>query len=142
MGSPNRGGEDGDRMAELVAAISAGKLPFLVDTADELVRRIDGLQPGLTRAVKWGRLTFALDGDYHHWLCAVGITRKTVKLSFHFGRLLDDPAGVLRTSGSEYLRWVEYRSVEDIDDAMLASLLAAAVRAYPVFRQQWEARRR
>jgi hypothetical protein len=142
MGSPNRGGEDGDRMAELVAAISAGKLPFLVDTADELVRRIDGLQPGLTRAVKWGRLTFALDGDYHHWLCAVGITRKTVKLSFHFGRLLDDPAGVLRTSGSEYLRWVEYRSVEDIDDAMLASLLAAAVWAYPVFRQQWEARRR
>ena len=75
-------------------------------------------------------------------LCAVGVTRKTVKLSFHFGRLLDDPAGVLRASGSEYLRWVEYRSVEDIDDAMLASLLAAAVRAYPVFRQQWEARRR
>lgn len=125
-----------------MAAISAGKPPILVDTADELVRRIDRLQPGLTRAVKWGRLTFALNGDYHYWLWAVGVTRRAVKLSFHFGSMLDDPAEVLEAGSSDYLRWVEYRGEEDIDDGVLVSLLAAAVEAYPVFRQQWEARRR
>lgn len=62
---------------------------------------------GLEEAVKWGRLTFTVDGIWHHWLCAVGATRKEVKLLFHKGSLLADPDGLLEGDG-RYLRQVRH----------------------------------
>lgn len=61
----------------------------------------------LDEAVKWGRLTFTMNGNWHHWLCAVGATRAQVKLMFHKGALLDDPAGLLEGDG-RYLRQVPH----------------------------------
>ncbi len=58
-------------------------------------------------AVKWGRLTFTHGGDWHHWLCAVGVTGKGVDLMFHKGALLADPARLLRGEG-KYLRQVPH----------------------------------
>jgi len=51
------------------------------------------------QAIKWKRLTFTVEQDWHHWLCGVAVTHAGVRLVFHKGSLLDDPAGLLRGSG-------------------------------------------
>ena len=30
-----------------------------------------------------GRLTFTRDGDWHHWICAVSVTKQEAKLHIH-----------------------------------------------------------
>lgn len=27
-------------------------------------------------SIKWKMLTFAINGDFHHWICAINITKK------------------------------------------------------------------
>jgi hypothetical protein len=49
-------------------------------------------QADMDAAVKWRQLTFAVEGDFDHWVCAVAPTKKRVNLTFHFGRLLRDDA--------------------------------------------------
>lgn len=56
-------------------------------------------------AVKWGRLTFTVNGDWHHWVCAVAATRSGVAVVFHKGALLSDPAKLL-SGGGKYIRQV------------------------------------
>ncbi len=67
----------------------------------ELVRGTTALD----EAVKWNRLTFTADGNWHHWVCAVAATRTAVNLVFHKGSLLADPAGLL-TGDGKYTRQV------------------------------------
>ena len=47
-------------------------------------------------AIKWRQLTFALQGDFHYWICAISVTKKSVGLNFHYGGLLSDPGGIFR----------------------------------------------
>jgi len=78
----------------------------LEDGASTLARQVSsivGADERLRRAVKWGRLTFTAEDDWHHWVCAVAAPRAGVKLVFHKGVLLDDPAGLLRGS-ARYVR--------------------------------------
>ncbi|MFI7673926.1 DUF1801 domain-containing protein [Actinophytocola sp. NPDC049390] len=67
----------------------------------DLVRRTAELD----EAVKWNRLTFTANGDWHHWVCAVAATGTAVYLVFHKGSLLADPAGLL-TGDGKYTRQV------------------------------------
>jgi hypothetical protein len=46
-------------------------------------------------------------GNWHHWLCAIGVTKRGVNLMFHKGALLADPHGRLRGDG-RYLRQLPY----------------------------------
>jgi hypothetical protein len=57
----------------------------------------------MERAVKWGRLTYSLEGNWHHWLCAVAVAKKATRLVFHKGVLLEDRSGLLDGSG-RYVR--------------------------------------
>ena len=41
--------------------------------------------PDAQHESKWGQLTFTLDGDWHHWICALSPTKKAVKLVIHKG---------------------------------------------------------
>lgn len=59
-------------------------------------------------AIKWDRLTFSVDQDWHHWLCGIAVTRAGVRLVFHKGSLLDDPTGLLRGSG-RYVRELDHQ---------------------------------
>ncbi|WP_119728781.1 hypothetical protein [Thermomonospora amylolytica] len=45
------------------------------------------------------RLTFTVEGDWHHWLCSIAVTEKGVKLVFHKGARLEGPHRVLSGSG-------------------------------------------
>ncbi|HSK55020.1 MAG TPA: DUF1801 domain-containing protein [Jiangellales bacterium] len=94
--------------------------------AARLVEVVVTAEPRVQQAVKWGRLTFTVRDDWHHWLCAVAVTRKGTKLVFHKGALLRDPGGVLKGTG-RYLREVPYAGVENSRDAV-AALVREAVR--------------
>jgi hypothetical protein len=72
-----------------------------------LAGRVHAAGDGVAEAVKWGRHTFTVNGDWHHWLCAIAVTRREVRLVFHKGALLDDPAGLLQGEG-RYVREIPH----------------------------------
>jgi hypothetical protein len=67
-----------------------------VEQVGQVVTEAD---PRMAGAVKWGRLTYSLEGNWHHWLCAVAVSRKASRLVFHKGVLLEDRSGLLAGSG-------------------------------------------
>jgi len=40
---------------------------------DWLAGRVHAAGAGVDEAVKWSRLTFTVDGNWHHWLCAIAV---------------------------------------------------------------------
>jgi hypothetical protein len=72
-----------------------------------LADRVHAADPRMSEAVKWRRLTFTVDDNWHHWLCAVAVGKQGVSLMFHKGALLDDPQQVLEGEG-RYLRRIPF----------------------------------
>jgi hypothetical protein len=92
---------------------------------DDLTGLVRAAAPEVEDAVKWRRLTFTVDGNWHHWLCAVAATAKGVNLMFHKGALLDDPARLLRGAG-RYLRQVPH-SAAMAHQAEITALVRQAI---------------
>jgi hypothetical protein len=95
------------------------------ERVDWLAARVHAAAPGTQEAVKWSRLTFTVDGNWHHWLCAIAVAARGVSLVFHKGSLLDDPAGLLEGEG-RYLRQVPYERAAE-DPEAVAELVRQAV---------------
>src|SRR5215211_42035 len=68
-------------------------------TAERLIEVLLGALPDAPRELKWGRLTFTCEGDWHHWICAISPTKKEMKLMIHKGALFADPHGVMEGNG-------------------------------------------
>jgi hypothetical protein len=92
-------------------------------------------QADMDVAVKWRQLTFAVEGDFDYWICAVAPTKKGVNLTFHFGRLLRDDGGLFNASDAKFVRKIGYESVEDVDGAAISDLVSKAIAALPAFRR-------
>ena len=88
------------------------------EQAERLAELVHAAHPGVQEALKWRRLTFTVDGNWHHWLCAVAAS-KAVSLTFHKGALLDDPAGLLEGDG-RYTRQVPYERAAERPEAVIA----------------------
>lgn len=73
-----------------------------------LVEQVHAAAEDVSEAIKWRRLTFTVDDNWHHWLCAVHVTRAAVSLVLHKGALLDDPGGLLQGDG-KYLRQIPFQ---------------------------------
>ncbi len=125
-------------MVDLDGALAAGEPEHLVETARAVAAAVDHHRPDLDAALKWGTHTYALDGDFHHWLCAIGITERVVTLTFHFGALLDDPGLRLIAGASNLLRRLEYSNPSDVDTEIIAGFLDQAIAKYPYFKEHWE----
>jgi hypothetical protein len=108
-------------------------------TVGRLVDAIERSGISLDRAIKWRRLTFAVDGDFRHWICGIDVTRRGVVLQLHFGSLLRDPEGQLTASESRFLRTMTFRTADSVDaDAdAVAGFVRAAVERLPFFRAHW-----
>ena len=94
----------------------------------------------LDAAIRWGQLTFAVDNDFDHWICAVAASRNRVNLTFHFGSLLSDHTGACAPSDGKYVRKIGFVEVEQVDDGAVHDLLAQAVDGLPYFRQLYASR--
>jgi hypothetical protein len=54
-----------------------------------MTEQVHAADPRIAEAIKWRRLTFTVEADWHHWLCAVAVTERGVNLMFHKGALLE-----------------------------------------------------
>jgi hypothetical protein len=81
----------------------------------------------MDEAVKWRRLTFTVDADWHHWLCALAVSKQGVSLVFHKGVLLTDPKGLLRGDG-RYVREIPYAEAVRHAEAVAALVREAVAR--------------
>ena len=118
-----------------ITAYVRGLTQTVREVAEHLILIVTG-HAMLDSAMKWRQLTFALDGDFDHWICAVVGTSRQARLTFHFGGLLDDVAGAFAPSDAKYVRRINYASVGDVDEAVVADLLSQALDTLPRFRQQ------
>lgn len=88
--------------------------------------------------IKWGKPTFGLNGDFHHWICAVQISKKKVSLIFHYGGLLEDENGKLIAGTSRFLRKLDYKNLESIDEADILGFIKDAIDKYSFFKDNWK----
>ena len=89
-------------------------------------------------AVKWKRLTFAHEGDFHHWLCAISFSRKAVNLTFHFGGLMKDPYDLFIRNESRFLRKIEIKDSRDFPPERIHTYLEEAINRLDFFRKNWK----
>ncbi|MBB5786840.1 DUF1801 domain-containing protein [Jiangella mangrovi] len=98
--------------------------------AEELagqVRAAVDASPELDEAIKWNRLTFTAGGNWHHWVCAVSVTKRACSLLFHKGVLLDDAKSLLEGDG-RYLRGMSFARAHDEPGAVAAMVRQAVDR--------------
>lgn len=91
-----------------------------------LAERVRAADSGITEAIKWRRLTFTVNGNWHHWLCATAVAKRGVSLMFHKGSLLDDRRRLLRGEG-RYLRQVPFEAAVS-DPGGITTLVAEAIK--------------
>ncbi len=108
------------------------------DIVNRLVEIIDRSGYGLDTGIKWKKLTLAKNNDFHHWICAISVTKKCVTLSFHYGGLLDDPNKILISGESKFFRKLEYRRISDIDETALIDFIGQAVSKLDYFKDNWK----
>jgi hypothetical protein len=94
---------------------------------DRLVAIAAGVAPGLEAAIKWRVPTFTVGGNWHHWLFSLAGRKRGLVLTFHKGRLLADPGGVLSGTGN-YGRTMTFQVAEEVDNAVIAALIEEAIR--------------
>jgi hypothetical protein len=97
------------------------------EQAEWLAGRVHAAGAAVDEAIKWSRLTFTVDGNWHHWLCAIAVAARGVSLVFHKGSLLEDPAGLLEGEG-RYLRQVPYQRAAADPEAVTALVRQAIAR--------------
>ena len=122
----------------LVDAFEAKSSPEFQVIIHRLVQIIKDSGHPLDMDIKWGQLSFAQNADFHHWICAIKVTKKSVGLVFHFGGLLDDPGCVFEIGTSKFIRTIEYHTVKDIDGAVLQDFIAQALDRLPFFKSNWK----
>ncbi len=99
--------------AQALQEFTTGLAPEFSQTVNRLDETIHHAAR-LDSAIKWRQLTYAVDADYHTWICAINVTKKLVTLRFHFGGLLADPEGVLRAGESQWMRSLDFKPGEAV----------------------------
>ena len=92
--------------------------PLTRTEVTEVAILILGVDSRLNQAIKWGRLTFAIEGNWHHWLCSIAASHKSSSLVFHKGVLLDDSEGILSGTG-RYVRHLPLASAMERPAAVI-----------------------
>ncbi len=101
---------------------------------EEITAVVRAAHHPVDEAIKWGRLTFTVQHNWHHWLCAIAVTTRGVSLMFHKGSLLDDPDALLQGEG-RYLRQIPYEHVVAHREAVKNLVLTAVSRQTAMLEQ-------
>jgi hypothetical protein len=121
------------------------KETFLKDVDDslrgataELAKIIEASHKDFDVAIKWRQLTYGLNKDFDHWVCALSANKKAVNLVFHFGSLLEDKNKLFTKQDGKFTRKIEIQSAKDIDKAAIKDLLSQAIKKLPYFKENWK----
>ena len=115
-----------------MSAVLEEYIVSLVDPRGErVVREVDRIirkaHRGFDTAIKYKILMYALDGDFHTWVCAINSGRRRASLNFLYGVLLDDPRKVLRGGTSVLMSW-DFDFDEGVDATAVGAYVAEAAR--------------
>ncbi len=124
--------------SQLVDAFIKQACPEYQQITLKIVEIIGNSGQELEMDIKWGQLTFAHQADFHHWICAIKITKKFVGLTFHFGGLLDDPQHQFVVGDSKFIRKLEYRTCAEINKEVISDFLDQAVNRLEYFKEHWQ----
>lgn len=127
-----------DSSAQLTAQFLQSTPPQTQEIVKAIVAVICSTEHNFDMAIKWRRLTFALEHDFHHWICGIEITKSYVGIIFHFGGLLDDPRGKFKIGASNFLRKIEIRSLREIENDVIQDFIDQAVNKLPYFKENWK----
>jgi hypothetical protein len=58
-------------------------------------------------------------------------------LNFHYGGLLSDPGGIFKAGESKFLRKIEYKTVDEVDDRIVLDFIRQAVDKHQYFKENW-----
>jgi len=105
---------------------------------DQVLKTIGSSDKNLKSAIKWGKLTFAFKGDFHHWICAVAITKQSVNLTFHFGGILEDKNKKFVTGESFFLRKLAYKDLDEVDPDVIKDFINQAIDKLDYFKDNWK----
>jgi hypothetical protein len=111
-----------DPLEEYLEIYDAGAGAVFVQL-DDAIRQAG---PELHVAIKYRLLSYTLDRDWRHWVCAVNATKSAVCLRFLWGVLLDDPLAVLRPGTSTLMTWDIPRGAQ-VDAAAVGSYVRNAL---------------
>lgn len=120
-------------LAEYLAGVRPDAAPIVI-ALDAAIHAAAPLQS----AIKWRQLTYAVNGDFHHWICAIAVARKQVTLNFHFGALLADPEGAFRQGTSKFMRMLDYTAPAAVDAGIIARRVTEAVARRDYFKANWQ----
>ncbi len=123
---------------QLLTEFTKNARPEFKKIIEQLDRILESSGEQLEAALKWKQLTYAYRADFHHWICGICITKKAVGLAFHFGGLLDDPAGIFIAGNSAFLRKIEYQKVEEVDELIVLDFLSQALKRLEYFKTNWK----
>jgi hypothetical protein len=112
-----------DRPADVTEWISQHR-PERQEQVRRLAELVYAADDRIDVAIKWHRLTFTVEGNWHHWLCGIQVTKAGVSLLLHKGALLDDPADLLQGDG-RYLRKIPFDEAAAEPDAVTAIVRSA-----------------
>jgi hypothetical protein len=105
-----------------VEAYVVGLRDWRGEVISTLHRLILEAAPDATSSIKWGQPVYELSGPFAH----VKAYKNHVNLGFWRGAELVDPKGFFKGTGSR-MRYVELRSLADIDAPVLQSMVRTAV---------------
>jgi len=108
------------------------------EIVEVITKTIESVDKNLECEIKWGRLTYGLSGDYHHWICGIAQTKKTINLIFHFGGILDDKNNHFIAGDSFFLRKLEYSTANDIDEKVIKDFVKQAIKKLDYFKLNWK----
>lgn len=100
--------------------------PLFVPVVLAIDRAVLSTHPAMETKISYQMLTYAVGGDFRHWVCAIGVTSKLVCLRFLYGVLLDDPKGVLR-AGTGQLTTIDFRPDGEVDPQLVTDYVNEAL---------------
>jgi hypothetical protein len=112
--------------------------PEFQKVVEVLIKTIESVDKKLDCDIKWSRLTYGLSGDYHHWICGIAQTKKSINLIFHFGGILEDKNKKFISGESFFLRKVEYSKVSDINEKVVEDFIKQAIGKLDYFKNNWK----
>jgi hypothetical protein len=113
------------------ASVLEDYVATLVDPRGErIVRELDRVIRKANRSfdvgIRYKILMYALNGDFHTWVCAINSGRRRVSVNFLYGVMLDDPRKVLRGGSSVLMSW-DFDFDEKVDAAAVSAYVSEAV---------------
>jgi hypothetical protein len=115
----------------------AGVRPDAAPTVIAIDAAVRAAAP-LDTTIRWHQLLYGLGEDFHHWICAIAVSKNRVTLNFHFGGLIPDPEGAFRAGKSKFMRMLDFDTPGNVDATLIGRRINDALEQLEYFKANWK----